>query len=214
MTTALQIPASWIVPTPKGLDVGRHFGVDLSDEWASSTTVYAAKVNATKRRMELVGMQPPRAEGLAVLQWILSAGDRRYWSWSATKPEAGGSIRKSLQYELGIDKDHLNRALRPLIADGVLEIGTKQSGSEYIAFTELGKVLFVELEWRHKIRDAVPQHRPQVEAMGWHAASVCIGERIKAESLDRRRKADIVYALKLYCDAVPERVVAPRMRRL
>lgn len=168
----------------------------MGERRAKTLSTYAAAPNAFKHRMLAVDMAPPDAFGMNVLQWILLAGDRRYWSWSAVKAQSGGNIRNSLQYELGIGKSNMARSLRKIIDDGVVQVGQKQDGREWIAFTELGKVAFAEVEWRWKVRNWVPELQPMADDYGWQEVCFQVAHRIAVDGLDENRRADVIFAAK------------------
>lgn len=202
MLSQILLPERWVaqpkvVPMHVLREPGRNrMSSILGERRAKTISTYAAAPNVSKNRMLAVDMQPPDATGLQVLQWILLAGDRRYWSWSAVKAQAGGNIRNSLQYELGVDKSNMARSLRKLLDDGVVSVGEKQDGRQWIAFTELGRLVFAEAEWRWKLRNWVPELQPFADDYGWQEIGFQVAHRIVVDGLDETRRADVIFAAK------------------
>lgn len=200
--TAMLLPESWLVQPPVvPLHVARdpkrkYLPAQAAEIKAKRLTTYAVLPNLNKQRLQLAGMAPPDDVSLRILMWIVSAGDKRWWSWSATKREARGKIRNSLQWELGADPAHVSRSVRRLLTDGVVEIVEKHDGRELIRFTDLGKVVLAEVDWRHKMRNAVPDLEPLAAQYGWQELSLQIDRFMVVEGLDYDRLADIRYAAK------------------
>jgi len=162
---------------------------------SKTISTYAALANCDRGRMLAVSLAAPPDVGLRLLQFILAAGDRRYWSWSAKKRQSHGKVRTSLMWELNVDRGNLSRALAPLLEDGVLEITEKDNGVEVITVATVGKVIFAELRWRWFLRDSAPDLLvPIADLIGWSEVSLQLDEYIDVEGLDSTRRADVVTA--------------------
>jgi hypothetical protein len=140
--------------------------------------------HVSKQRMLSVHMNPPDEVGVRILQWILLAGDSRHWSWSATKRNANGLVRNSLAYELAVAKSHVKAALEKLLDDKVVSVSVKQDGREILHVTHLGKIIFTELEWRHNVRDWMPDLAPMADTYGWQELSVAVDRQLKINDMD------------------------------
>ena len=156
--------------------------------------VYGAALNCDKGRMKMVGMNPPSSDRLRILNFILIGGDQRHWAWSATRRNTNGKVRNSLRIELGLQKPNVTRSLGPLLEDGVLEIKNKQDGREVVFFTVLGKSIFGELVFRHKIRDWVPDAHALAEAYGYQEVCQQVALEITDHGYDHTLKADVIAA--------------------
>lgn len=168
----------------------------LAERHGKNISTYKAAPHTIKGRMAVVTMNSPDDVGLRILQWILVAGDRRYWSWSAIKAQASGNIRASLQYELGVSRSNLARALRKLLDDGIVQIGKRQDGREWIAVTDLGRIMFAEIDWRWKLMECVPELEPMAANYGWQEISVQVAQKMLVDGYDETRRADIIAAAK------------------
>lgn len=168
----------------------------ISPRAASHLTMFAVAPYVDKGRLLTVSMNPPDDVGLRIIRFIVTAGDRRYWSWKATRANARGNVRNSLMWELGVVKQNLHRGLTPLLEDGVLEIDVDSTGKEFIRFTPLGKMIFAEVEWRWKLRSALPDLDRLAASYGWQELSLQIDRRMSVESYEYERRADIIHAAK------------------
>jgi hypothetical protein len=167
---------------------------DIAVRAAIST--YASQINCDKQRMLAVSMSPPDDLGLRILRWILVAGDRRYWSWTATKKGSHGKVRTSLMRELRASSGNISNSLRPLLEDGVLEITKRSNGNETIAFTLLGKRLFAELQWRWLLMDADEAFlQPLADSYGWQEISIQVDRRISLNGADPTRRVEVIAAI-------------------
>jgi hypothetical protein len=199
---AMLLPETWSVqPKVTALHVAKEPNRSLTLSQAAEVRVkklstYAVLPNLSKQRMLMVDVCPPDDVALRTLTWIVAAGDKRYWTWSATKREARGKIRNSLQWELGADKAHVSRAVKRLLDDGVAKITEKVDGREIIHVTPLGRLVFAEIDWRHKLRNAVPELERIAAVYGWQEISLQIDRYMVVEGLDYDRRSDIVYAAK------------------
>jgi len=164
---------------------------------AETISTYAAASYCGKGRMLAVSMNPPDAMGLQILHHVLTAGDRRYWTWTASKHQSGGFIRRSLCWELNLDPSNLNKALARLIDDGIVEIVEKQTGREALAITQLGKMIFAEVRWRWYLRDTVTAFlQPLADNYGWQEISIQVDHYMTIKNMDKTRKADVILAAK------------------
>jgi len=189
----------------------------VAQRMAKSVSTYAAQPNCDKPRMLAVSMNPPDAVGMGILRWILSAGDRRYWSWSATKRASHGKVRTSLMQELRVPSGNLSRALRPMLEDGIVEITEKDNGVEVITITPLGRLIFAEVKWRWLLMDADEAFlQPLADNYGWQEISLQISDYILVEGLDPTRKADVIKAAHAQLKDGVERggpITVPSMKR-
>ena len=202
-TTQILIPERWlvqpqVVPMHVLRDPQRKQEPSLiAQRQAETISTYAAASYCGRGRMLAVSMNPPDATGLQILHHILTAGDRRYWTWTATKHQSGGFIRRSLCWELNLDPSNLNKALARLIDDGVVEIVEKQTGREALAITNLGKMLFAEVRWRWYLRDSVTAFlQPMADNYGWQEISIQVDHYMTIKDMDKTRKADVIFAAK------------------
>jgi hypothetical protein len=169
----------------------------IGERGAKTISTYAAAPNCDKGRMLAVSMNPPDDVGVRILRHVLTAGDRRYWSWSATKAQSNGKVRTSLMWELNVDRGNLSRGLGPLLEDGIVEIGEKQSGCEVLLITHLGRIIFAELRWRWFLREAATEFlQPMADSYGWQEISIQVDRYVSIEEVDPTRKADVIYAAK------------------
>jgi len=201
MPTQILIPERWLVqPAVVPMHVLREPERKqtpslIAQRMAKNISTYAALPNCERYRMLAVSMQSPDDLGLRILRHILAAGDRRYWSWSATKRDTHGKVRTSLMWEVGASSGNLSKSLGPLLEDGVLAITEKDNGTELIAFTTMGKMLFAELRWRWFLREAATSFlQPLADNYGWQEVSIQIDRYVAVEQVDPSRKADVIKA--------------------
>ena len=203
MLNKMLLPESWLVQ-PDVIPIHvlrdperRRMPSVVGEREGKRVSTYVASVNCSRRRMLAVSMNPPDDGGMHILRHILTAGDRRYWSWAATKPHARGSVRRSLAWELDMDKSNLKKSLNKLIDDEVLMLLHNQAGREVVAFTDVGRMIFAEMKWRWYLREAAPEFlQPMADNYGWQEIAIQVDRYIAVEELDASRKADVVLAAK------------------
>lgn len=207
MTTAMLLPEPWLVQPPvvpmhvlrepnrqrranamarRSLTLGKRQG---------GLTTYDALRDCDRGRMLAVGMNPPSGDSLRIMRFVL-LGDHRYWNWKATKRPSKGLIRNSLSEELGLTSGNVSRALKPLLADGLLEIAVDGHRREQIRFTELGKVIFAEIGFRWKLRDAVPGIKDHAEMYGYQEVALQVTDALISGGFDPDARADLIHAAK------------------
>lgn len=150
-----------------------------------------------RRRFLSVSMNPPEDIGLSIIRHIILSGDRRYWSWSARKASSKGNVRKSLAYELCVDKDNLNTSIRKLQTDGIIEFARHANGQETIRLNEKCLTALAEVKWRWLMRECAPDFlSPMAENYGWQEISIQVDRYINVEQLDPARRSDVARAAK------------------
>lgn len=203
LATQMLLPERWLVQ-PKVVPMHvlrdpqrKQMPSIIGERDLKTISTYQAAHNCDKGRMLAVSMQPPKYDGVRILRHILVCGDRRYWSWSATKKMSKGKIRNSLMWELNLDRGNLSRSLTPLLQDGIVEILERQNGSEVLAFSDKGRMMFAEMRWRWLLRETAPEFlQPMADNYGWQEISIQVDRYISIERLDPTRRADIIYAAK------------------
>jgi predicted transcriptional regulator len=146
------------------------------------------------RRLKAVSFNPPDEVSLRIMRWILTAGDSRYWSWTATKRDSDGLVRNSLAYELCTAKSHIKASLKRLLDDELMIVKETQDGREKVEFTLRGKVLLAEASWRHQLRDWMPGERDRFEAFGYQEVSIVVDRALLINKLEHDIKKDVIWA--------------------
>jgi len=201
LATQILIPERWLVqPAVVSMQAlqepTRKLRLSLIAERAA-LSAFAALRFCDKPMMVDLSMNPPSDMGMRILRHILVSGDRRYWSWTATKKEARGKVRSSLMWELRTSSGNISTSLGPLLEDGVLEITKRANGNETVAFTPLGKMLFAELQWRWFLLEADPEFlQPLADSYGWQEISIQVDKRISFNGADPTRKVEVIAAIR------------------
>lgn len=197
---AMLLPESWVVqPTVVSMHAAkdperkRRFSI-VAERAAKSVRPIQVVRHVEASRLKTLGFAPCDAVGLEILRWIMHAGDPRYWSWKATKPEHHGNVRNSLSYELGKNKSHVKKSVKRLTDDGLVEVSVAGDRKEIIQITHLGKVLLAEADWRSRLRDWAPDARDHFEAVGYQEASIVVDRALLINELEHTEKRDVVWA--------------------
>jgi hypothetical protein len=162
---------------------------------AETISVFAALPQFDVRRLKAVGLTPPSGDVVSVVSWVIMCGDRRYWSWGARKPEHCGTISRSLQYELNLDKKNVNEAIRFLREREMITITLDTSGREILTLQYSIKLLAAESEWRWFIRGSINSIEEELDLPdSWAERSIAIDKYMLAKDLDHQRRPAVASA--------------------
>lgn len=150
----------------------------------------------TTRRWRDVGLVAPTGEAWRIAHWVMAAGDRRYWSWAARRSTWNGSIRRSLEDSLCADKDNINKGLAQLRRAKVIDEGRAANRDETLTLNMKWRLTMCEIDWRWRIRHALPGLEDAFVNVGWGVISQQVDDVMAEEGLDPHHQRDIVRAMR------------------